>query len=101
DHCMDCHQANGSGFSPHYPALANNVAVTLDRPTNAIRMILNGGYPPSTTGNPRPFGMPPFSASLSDTQIAALLNYVRQEWGNQAEPIDVLEVRRNRIAPIE
>lgn len=77
---MDCHQANGAGAPPHYPPLANNVAITLPQSTNAIRLILNGSYPPSITGNPYPYGMPPFGSRLSDTEIAALLSYMRQKW---------------------
>jgi hypothetical protein len=40
--------------------------------------------------------MPPLGASLSDEQIAAVLTYVRREWGNTAsavEPADVKEIR--------
>src|SRR3546814_2697134 len=49
-------------------------------PVNPIRLMLFGGYTPGTVGNPRPFGMPPFSQSLSDQQIADVLTYVRSSW---------------------
>ncbi|HBF49155.1 MAG TPA: alcohol dehydrogenase, partial [Massilia sp.] len=58
-----CHGERGEGLGP-YPALAGNRALTLEEPVNAIRVVLNGGFAPATAGNPRPYGMPPFSHVL-------------------------------------
>ena len=68
--------------------------------SNAIRMVLFGGYSPGTTGNPRPFGMPPYSLVLSDEEIAEILIYVRVSWGNAARPIRGEEVSANRGSPL-
>ena len=35
-------------------------------------MLLNGGFPPSTAGNPRPYDMPPFAHELNDEEVAAV-----------------------------
>jgi mono/diheme cytochrome c family protein len=67
---------------------------------NPIRMVLFGGYSPTTTGNPRPFGMPPYSLTLSDEEIAEVLIYVRSSWGNNARPIRGEEVSANRGNPL-
>lgn len=99
-HCVDCHQANGQGQPPAYPPLAGNRALTLDNPLNPIRMVLNGGYPPSTQGNPRPYGMPPFAHELDDTEVAAVVSYLRHAWGNQADLVSPVEVSRARGAPL-
>ena len=51
---------------------------------NLVKVILHGGFAPTTQGNPRPYGMPPFGPSLDDADIAALASYVRAAWGNSA-----------------
>ena len=62
--CAMCHGAEGEGKPPHFPPLAGNQSITMASPVNPIRMVLNGGYPPGTEENPRPYGMPPFADIL-------------------------------------
>lgn len=100
-HCVDCHGTDGKGKAPAYPPLAGNRAVTLTPAVNAIRMILNGGFPPGTQGNPRPYGMPPYGHELNDAQVAAVLSYVRASWGNAAAPVSTPEVNRWRSVPLD
>ncbi len=97
-HCVDCHGADGRGAPNAYPALAGYVSVTSDSGLNAIRLVLNGGFPPSTAGNPRPYGMPPFGTMLSDEEVAAVVSYVRHQWGWQGPLVSTNEVRRARGA---
>lgn len=99
-HCASCHGDRGEGLPPAAPALAGNRALTMDSAVNPIRVLLFGGYPPGTAGNPRPFGMPPFSDELNDQQIADLLTYLRSSWGNEARPIPAAEVARHRQGPL-
>jgi mono/diheme cytochrome c family protein len=98
--CADCHGHEGEGHEPAAPALANNRAITMPSAVNPIRMILFGGYAPGTAGNPRPFGMPPFSLTLSDEEIAEILDYVRTSWGNSAPPVYGEDVSANRGNPL-
>jgi mono/diheme cytochrome c family protein len=63
-------------------------------------MVLNGGYPPQTAGNPRPYGMPPFAQVMSDEDIAAVVSYIRVSWGNHGQPVTPLEVNALRSAPL-
>jgi mono/diheme cytochrome c family protein len=98
--CASCHGDHGEGRAPAAPPLAGNRAVTMPSAVNPIRLILFGGYPPGTAGNPRPFGMPPYSLTLSDEQIAEVLNYVRTSWGNAARPVYGEEVSANRGSPL-
>ncbi len=99
-HCASCHGAQGQGMqlegSVALPALAGNRAITMRTSTNLVRIIIAGGYAPSTAGNPRPFGMPPFVHVLSDENIAAVTTYIRNAWGNQAEPVSTADVLRHR-----
>ncbi len=101
DRCASCHMDNGEGVSRVYPPLANNQAVRLRNPINAIRLVLNGGFPPSTEGNPRPYGMPPFYQELSDEQVAAVVTYIRQSWGNTASPTRAVDVQKSRGVPAD
>ena len=98
--CADCHGKQGEGREPAAPPLAGNRAVIMSSGVNPIRMVLFGGYSPTTTGNPRPFGMPPYSLTLSDEEIAEVLIYVRSSWGNNARPIRGEEVSANRGNPL-
>jgi mono/diheme cytochrome c family protein len=95
-HCADCHGDDGKGTPGSWPALAGNRAVTMDSVANPIRLVLSGGYPPSTAGNPRPYGMPPFAQSLNDAEVAAVLTYVRASWGNAAAPVRSFDVAKHR-----
>jgi len=101
DHCASCHMDQGEGVPRVYPPLANNQAIAMRNPVNAIRMVLNGGFPPSTEGNPRPYGMPPFYQDLNDEQVAAVVTYIRQSWGNNAAPTWPVEVERSRGVPVD
>ncbi|MCK8515035.1 cytochrome c [Methylonatrum kenyense] len=92
--CMDCHGRSGEG-SEAAGALAGNRAVMLNDPTNVIQVIRRGGYAPSTAGNRRPFGMPPFP-DLNDADIAAVATYIRRSWGNEASPVSRSTVERSR-----
>src|SRR4051812_33831080 len=67
-HCANCHGKDGEGKPPQYPPLADNQSIQMSSAVNPIRMVLNGGYPPGTEGNPRPYGMPPFAQSLTDNE---------------------------------
>lgn len=96
EHCASCHGSSGEGVPQQYPALAGNRAVTLGVIHNLVQVIRHGGFAPSTAGNPRPFGMPPFAQTLNEQQIADVATYLRQSWGNEAEPVsslDVIQVR--------
>ncbi len=95
-HCASCYGEQGEGQTGAFPALAGNRAVLLDNLANLMRVILQGGYPPSTHGNPRPHGMPPFQQVLGDAELALLSSYVRASWGNTASPVELAEAHRAR-----
>jgi mono/diheme cytochrome c family protein len=95
-HCAQCHGDQGEGKPGAFPALAGNRAVTLPVPVNVIRAVLDGGYPPSTAGNPRPHGMPPYGQALNDEEVAAVVTYIRQSWGHRATPVNPLDVLQLR-----
>lgn len=95
-HCAQCHGNQGQGEAGAFPALAGSRAVVMGNPTNVIRVVLQGGYPPATAGNPRPHGMPPFQQVLADADVAAVTTFVRNSWGNEASGVGTIDVFRAR-----
>ena len=81
--------------------LAGNEAILMRNPVNAIRITLNGGFPPSTQGNPRPYGMPPFAHVLNDAEVASVVTYIRGAWRNRAAPVAPSEVASGRGVPLD
>jgi mono/diheme cytochrome c family protein len=96
ERCAGCHGKQGEGAAGAYAPLAGNRAVMLPAATNVLRVVFNGGFPPATAGNPRPYGMPPFAHELNEAELAAVVSYIRNAWGNQAAPVSALEVLRAR-----
>jgi len=94
DHCESCHGEDGLGEPRRYPALAGNALVTANATSNVIRSVLEGGFGPSTAGNPRPYGMPPYAHQFSAQQTAAVISYIRQAWGNDASAVSPLDINR-------
>lgn len=82
--CASCHQSNGAGTSA-YPALDNSALLTADDASQAIELVLHG------RGE-----MPGFEDDLSNRQIAAVLSYTRNAWGNDAPVVRVAQVRQAR-----
>ena len=94
--CAMCHGDEGKGQPPAYPPLAGNQSITMSSPVNAIRMVLNGGYPPGTRKNPRPHGMPPFSHILDDEEVASVVTYIRVAWENSGTPVSPAQANELR-----
>ena len=94
--CNTCHQANGLGVPGVYPPLAGSEWV-LGSEERAVRIVLYGLQGKLTvkgTEFPGTVPMPIFGQGVSnsgynwsDDKIAAVLTYVRSEWGNSAAPI--------------
>jgi len=79
--CASCHGVGAAMMSAGgRPSLAFSTAVSSDRPDNLIQIVLNG-VPWAHTGQTT--FMPPFSASLTDAQIAAVAAYVRSDIGRR------------------
>ncbi|MES2039094.1 MAG: cytochrome c [Pseudomonadota bacterium] len=100
-HCIDCHGVQGEGVANIYPALKANSSLLSHALSNPVRMVLSGGFPPVTKDNPRPYGMPPFAHTLNDSEVALVLSYVRNAWGNKADTLTSAEVNRYRSAAME
>jgi len=90
EQCSGCHQIEGQGQATVAPALAGSkrVAANGDVP---VRILTNG-----LEGK---IGlMPPLGGAMSDEEVAAVLTYVRQSFGNRAAPLPPAAVKEWRLA---
>jgi mono/diheme cytochrome c family protein len=101
ERCADCHGKDGAGVASVYPPLDGNASVVEPTGVNATRIVLLGGFPPVTAGNPRPYSMPPYAQQLSDADVAAVVTYIRQAWSNHASAVQERDVAVYRHTPIE
>ena len=99
--CASCHGADGRGMPPDYPPLAGNPSILMESAVNPIRMVLNGGLPPGTAGNPMPYGMPPFAQDLADDAVAAVVTYIRAAWGNRGAAVSATQANALRKVPLD
>jgi len=97
--CVTCHQATGTGIPSAFPPLAKSEWVNGSE-ERVIRIVLHGLSGPVTVAGATFNGiMPaegPTGAGWSDDRIAAVLTYIRQEWGNKAGPITTEKVAEIR-----
>jgi nitrite reductase (NO-forming) len=94
--CVACHQATGAGLAGAFPPLKGSATVLAADPTAQLDTILHGAQGVPIGGVTYPGAMPPFAASLSDTDIADIANHERSSWGNQARPVTAEQVKAAR-----
>jgi mono/diheme cytochrome c family protein len=90
--CQFCHKETGAAAPPFLPALAGNPTVLDKDPASLINIVLNGSAPLVVKGSPSPYRMPQFRAQLTDQQIADVVTFIRNGWGNSAPPVSVSEI---------
>jgi len=85
--CAACHQANGEGTGP-FPALKGSPLATADSAAGHIDMVVNG-----SKTNPL---MAAYGAQLNDLDLAAVITYERNSWGNEASIVQPKDVKAAR-----
>jgi mono/diheme cytochrome c family protein len=96
DTCANCHGFDAKGFGPYTPALAGNPIVLDNDPSSLINLVLNGSNPLVVKGTPDPYRMPQFRLQYSDQEIADVVTFIREGWGNQAPAITAAQVAQLR-----
>ncbi|MBC7892753.1 MAG: cytochrome c, partial [Sphingobacteriaceae bacterium] len=100
-YCITCHQADGMGLpASGFPPLAGTNWVT-GKEDRLIKLTLNGLMGPIEVGGktyPGQVPMTPFGGLLKDDEIAAVLTYVRNSFGNRAPAILPDQVKKVRTA---
>ncbi|MCB9707301.1 MAG: nitrite reductase, copper-containing [Myxococcales bacterium] len=93
--CSTCHQPTGQGLPNVFPPLAKSDYLMKDK-TRAIVTVLNGlSGPVTVNGKEYNSVMPPMS-QLNDDEIAYILTYVMNAWGNKGEGVTAAEVKKVR-----
>jgi mono/diheme cytochrome c family protein len=101
DECAGCHTVNGKGIAGIFPALSGSPAVQQTEPTSLLHVVLRGARSVGTDGAPTAAAMPAFGWVLNDDQVAAVVSYIRNAWGNAAAPVDGATVHKTRDALVE
>jgi mono/diheme cytochrome c family protein len=98
DSCAACHRNNGTGEVHLFPRLAGSALVQSDDPTTLVRVVLQGTRAVWTSARPTAPAMPAFDWRLSDAQVAAVLTYIRNNWGNAAAAVSPGVVANQRTS---
>jgi len=98
DNCNACHRSDGAGASRTFANLAKNEAVNAKDPISLIHIVLSGSSMPQTKMAPTAFAMPAFGERLSDEDVAEVLTFIRENWGNHAAEVSRHQVGRVRKA---
>ena len=98
DSCAACHKDSGEGDANLFPRLAGSALVQSDDPTTLVRVVLRGTRAVSPAGAPTAPAMPAFDWRLEDAQVAAVLTYIRNNWGNAAGPVPAGAVTSQRAS---
>ena len=95
EHCLVCHRADGLGVPRIFPSLAGNSAIVAKNPQSVIQITLEGGKMPSNDVDAMDYAMPAFNY-LSNEDLVAVINFIRNGWQNQAPKVTAKEVQHIR-----
>ncbi len=93
--CVTCHQKDGGGVPRLNPPLIKTEYVLGDK-ARLINIVLKGLNEPITIDDEKYTNVMPSFAQLTDQQIADVLTYVRNNFGNKASAITVAQVKAQR-----
>jgi mono/diheme cytochrome c family protein len=93
--CSSCHSEPGAGIPRSYPDLAGDSLIVGRSPETVTRIVLQGAQSAKTANAPTDYSMPGFAA-LKDTDIADVVTYIRNSWGNRAAPVSANAVKALR-----
>ena len=99
-HCVTCHQPNGAGLDPAFPSIQSSQWITGDS-ERLIKVVLYGLMGPLEVNGKKYDGqvpMTPFGGMLNDEEVAAVITFVRNHFGNTASPVTAEEVKAVRTA---
>jgi mono/diheme cytochrome c family protein len=94
-HCLSCHQADGGGVPNMQPAIAGGTWVQGDARALAL-FVLSGGFDSASRKESDVGNVMPAFRQLADEDIAAILTYIREKFGNGAAPVNASQVAEAR-----
>jgi alcohol dehydrogenase (quinone), cytochrome c subunit len=95
-YCLTCHGADGKGQVPFLPPLAGNPVVMDNDASSLINLVLNGAQTVVAKGAPDSYRMPQYRVQLTDEEIASVVSFVRNAWGNGAPAVTADAVKKLR-----
>jgi mono/diheme cytochrome c family protein len=96
DQCAACHTMDGTGIARLLPTLHGSPFVQQQKPDSLLRVVLDGTRAVSTELAPTAPAMPALGWKLSDDQVASVVTYIRNAWGNAAPAVSADDVKRAR-----
>jgi alcohol dehydrogenase (quinone), cytochrome c subunit len=94
--CSKCHMDSGRGGMFNGPPLAGSAIAQSEDPSSFINVVLYGPNLPAGVKTGAWETMKPFADSMSDEEIATVMNYVRGSWGNVGRPVTAAEIAKQR-----
>ncbi|MDH0300985.1 MULTISPECIES: cytochrome c [unclassified Pseudomonas] len=85
--CASCHGLDGKGQAEWMPPLAGATSMLAKEDASAINITLNGSQRIVAAGVPDAYRMPAFREQLSDQEIAEVLSFARDAWGNHGSAV--------------
>jgi mono/diheme cytochrome c family protein len=101
DECSGCHTADGKGAAGLFPSLNGTPVVQQTDPASLLHVVLRGALSVGTEKAPTAAAMPAFAWVLNDDQVAAVVTYIRNSWGNSAPAVSASDVSKTRQSLIE
>jgi mono/diheme cytochrome c family protein len=98
DQCSACHAIGGAGIVGLFPRLSGAPLVQQAQATSLIHVVLAGSRGVATDWAPTAPAMPSFAWKLSDAEVAAVVTYIRNAWGNAAPAVSAGAVHGMRQA---
>jgi mono/diheme cytochrome c family protein len=92
DECAACHTGGGAGIARIFPSLKGSAFVQQTNPASLLHVVLRGTRAVATAEAPTGPAMPAFDWKLSDDQVASVVTFIRNAWGNAALPVSAAEV---------
>jgi mono/diheme cytochrome c family protein len=97
DHyCIACHEADGSSSPGVYPPLNGNALLQSADPSSTLRLMLDGAQTVTTPRAPNTGQMPAYARQFSDQEIADVVSYIRNTFGNSAPVVSAEQVAKAR-----
>lgn len=96
DRCAACHRTDGRGYAPAFPPLAGNPTLMDKDPGSLILIVLRGATVAPTEKAPSALTMPGFGHVLNDQEVADVVTFIRQSWGNSGSVVTAADVHSFR-----
>ncbi len=98
DQCAACHMHDGGGIPDVFPPLMGSSAIQARETATVIRVVLEGASVPASPGQRSYLAMPAFGRKLDNQEVADVVSYIRNAWGNRASVVDADAVAKSRKA---